>query len=175
MSSNIQETDMTKKYLLLVAMMAAFNANAQEAVASAQPDIMVEPQITTEALPAEVVTIDEKELNCLARNIYFEARGEGIEGMKAVAAVTMNRVKSDRFPNTVCGTVHQRKQFSWVSAGLHKIVDLVSWRKSKEIARSALAGTMVHKVGKALFFHDHTVKPFRRTRVGVIGNHAFYL
>ncbi len=59
----------------------------------------------------------EEEVNCLALNIYHEARGEPRIGQLAVAYVTMNRVVSDRYPNTVCGVVWQRHQFSWTHDG----------------------------------------------------------
>ena len=53
------------------------------------------------------------EIECLAKNIYFEARDQKEEGRLAVAMVTMNRVKSRQFPSTVCEVVYQRNQFSW--------------------------------------------------------------
>ena len=52
---------------------------------------------------------------CLALAVYHEARGEPLIGQKAVAEVVMNRVASDRFPDTICGVVMQPKQFSFVS------------------------------------------------------------
>lgn len=57
--------------------------------------------------------IDDAELDCLAKNIYHEARGESREGKLAVAHVTMNRVHSNRFPDTVCGVVHQAVYSKW--------------------------------------------------------------
>lgn len=57
--------------------------------------------------------LDDAELDCLAKNIYHEARGESREGKIAVAHVTMNRVNSKRFPNTVCGVVHQAVYSTW--------------------------------------------------------------
>lgn len=59
----------------------------------------------------------ETELNCLAMNIYHEARGEPLEGQFAVAYVTMNRVVSSRYPSSVCSVVWQHKQFSWTHDG----------------------------------------------------------
>jgi N-acetylmuramoyl-L-alanine amidase len=57
--------------------------------------------------------VQNKQVLCMAANIFAEARGEGKEGMKAVAAVTANRVLSGKYPNTVCEVVKQPKQFSW--------------------------------------------------------------
>ena len=71
------------------------------------------------AIPAEfiespaVAEIDVDEMHCLAKNIYFEARGETLEGKIAVANVTMNRVNSPNYPNTLCGVVYQAKHSKW--------------------------------------------------------------
>lgn len=60
------------------------------------------------------VVVDESELLCMARNVFFEARGESITGKLAVAHVTLNRVRSQRFPNTVCDVVKQaRTETHW--------------------------------------------------------------
>ena len=58
-------------------------------------------------------TVDPKQHNCLALNIYHEARGERVEGQIAVAHVTMNRVNHEKWPSTICEVVYQPKQFSW--------------------------------------------------------------
>ena len=61
------------------------------------------------------------EVRCLATNIYWEARNQSIQGMYAVADVTLNRVKDKRWPSTVCEVVKQRRkgvcQFSWFCDG----------------------------------------------------------
>src|SRR5258706_5652330 len=49
------------------------------------------------------------DLQCLAENVYFEARGEPLEGQYAVAEVTLNRTRSEHFPHTVCGVVHETR------------------------------------------------------------------
>lgn len=55
---------------------------------------------------------------CMAKNIYFEARNESLQGQMAIALVTLQRVQDPRYPNTVCGVVYDNKQFSWYSDGL---------------------------------------------------------
>lgn len=141
----------------------------------AQADFNATPTIVVEPL-AVTTKYTEQDMRCLQKNIYFEARGEGVEGMKAVAAVTLNRVKSPRFtPKTVCGIVHERNQFSWVAAGLSRITDPASWERAGKIALIALGGDMTHKVGNALFFHNKNLPGWNKRRVGVIGNHVFYL
>ena len=59
-----------------------------------------------------------QEIYCGAQNVYHESRGEPDLGMVAVAQVVSNRIKSPRFPDTVCEVVYQHKQFSWVNDGL---------------------------------------------------------
>jgi N-acetylmuramoyl-L-alanine amidase len=121
------------------------------------------------------VQINDAELHCLARNIYFEARGEGRQGMLAVGHVTLNRVRSNLFPNTICGVVHQRSQFSWTRNPGRVSGPL--WTRSQEIAREIMAGETRDPTNGALYFHNGSVRPswshrFRRT--ATIGNHYFY-
>ncbi len=82
---------------------------------------------------------DQRELRCLTQNIFFEARGERTTGQLAVAMVTMNRVKSKRFPNSVCGVVWQKRQFSWTHDGKsdnpkNNPSDKKSWKQAKKLA-----------------------------------------
>ena len=83
--------------------------------APAQPLAQFEEQVnepvSTFIFPTPAV--DDAELDCLAKNIYHEARGESDAGKLAVAHVTLNRVNSDRFPDTVCGVVHQAVYSKW--------------------------------------------------------------
>ena len=80
-------------------------------------------------------SVESKELRCLALNVYFEARGEPTTGQLAVAMVTMNRVRSKRFPSSVCGVVWQKRQFSWTHDGKSdRPRDKKSWRLAKQIA-----------------------------------------
>lgn len=88
-----------------------------------------------------------RELECLARNVYWEARSEGIRGQKAVAWVTLNRVDHPHYPKTVCGVVAQARtdakgrplrnqcQFSWFCDGKSdEPQDPVAWQKAQQIA-----------------------------------------
>jgi len=83
----------------------------------------------------------QRDLVCLAMNIYHEGRGEEMRGQAAIAAVTMNRVRSARYPDTVCAVVWQRKQFSWTRAAArhHIIDDAQAWARAHRIARLFLA------------------------------------
>ena len=71
------------------------------------------PETVTAVETIEQVEIDVDEMHCLAKNIYFEARGESTKGKIAVANVTMNRVDSPKYPNTICNVVYQAKHSKW--------------------------------------------------------------
>jgi len=78
----------------------------------------------------------QKEIRCLAQNIYFEAQGEPAVGQLAVGLVTMNRVKSHHFPNTYCDVVWQPRQFSWTHDGKSDHPhDRLAWSRARQIAR----------------------------------------
>lgn len=123
-----------------------------------------------------------KEVECLAKNIYFEAGGEPYNGKLAVAQVTMNRVKDSYYPRSVCGVVYQKTkgtcQFSWVCEGKTKPRNNESWRESLRIAESILINKRNYNVvGQAKFFHATYVDPaWNDTKrvVKKIGNHIFY-
>ena len=126
-----------------------------------------------------------EELKCLAQNIYFEARGEPVEGKLAVAHVVMNRVASPRFPNTVCGVVHQggyaarhRCQFSWWCDGKNEtIADRGAWVESLDLAHRVYRNRSDDPSGNALWYHADYVSPAWRSDFAEgpkIGRHIFY-
>ena len=96
-------------------------------------------------LPMGVVSVEDKmrQLDCLTRNIYWEAAQEPFEGKVAVAQVTLNRVESGRWADSVCGVVYQKNvvyekvvcQFSWFCEGTHKVKAVYTplWRESEEV------------------------------------------
>lgn len=124
--------------------------------------------------------IVQSELTCLAKNIYYEAPANSYEGKLAVATVTMNRVRSGRFPRTVCGVVYQRNsrgcQFSWTCGSRAKFNAAV-YQRAYKVAQQVLTNNIRHdKLKNALYFHNTTVNPnwtFARPVVK-IGNHIFY-
>jgi|LakMenEpi03Aug12_release.lakeMendotaPanAssembly.Ray.scaffolds.fasta_scaffold143716_1 spore germination cell wall hydrolase CwlJ-like protein len=124
-----------------------------------------------------------REVECLARNIYFEAGGEPRAGKIAVAEVTMNRVKSKQFPKTVCAVVHQKHknicQFSWVCEGKRSIRNSSAWRESRRIAESILISKKRYGIigTDAKYFHATYVNPTWADEsrvIAQIGNHIFY-
>lgn len=127
------------------------------------------------------------ELRCLAENIYFEARGESLKGQYAVAEVTMNRLASPHFPDTVCEVVYDTRMdrvrrrlvahFSWTAFGFKPPPSGPAWDQSMEVATAVYDKNFVPVVPNALFYHATSVNPYwaRSNRiVARIGNHIFY-
>ncbi len=125
-----------------------------------------------------------RELKCLSEALYFEARGEQIEGQIAVADVIINRKNSKRFPSTICGVVsegaHKKHacQFSYNCDGkLELIYDKKTYRRIVKLSSMILNGAFSDVTSGATFFHASEVSPswsrkFKKTRK--IGRHIFY-
>lgn len=125
------------------------------------------------ATPAEI----ERQHQCLAGAVYFESKGEPLDGQLAVAQTIMNRAQSGRFPDTACGVVFQRGQFSFVRSGDFPPINRASraWREAVAIARVAIDESWSSSVDDALFFHASRVSPgWRHDRIAQVGNHVFY-
>ena len=119
-----------------------------------------------------------EDLKCLAENVYYESRGELAVGQYAVAEVTMNRVASKEFPDTVCGVVHMRGAFSWTYRTDLREPYGYEWRRAKSVAESIYDNRESPLVNGALFYHAVYVSPAwaaTRRQVALIGQHIFYL
>ena len=128
----------------------------------------------------------QRQLDCLARNIYHEAGYEPFEGKVAVAQVTINRAESGAFPSDICGVVYQKNvvyekvlcQFSWYcdSASLKKPMNGAVYTESMEVAKKVLLeGFRIDSVKKALYYHADYVNPgWHREQVAKLGHHIFY-
>ena len=120
-----------------------------------------------------------EQLRCLAGAVYFESRGEPLDGQLAVAQVIINRSEDRRWPASYCGVVHQRSQFSFVKNGRMPRINTGSsaWQRAKAIARIAHDGMWESKAGDAVYFHAKYVRPswsHRKTRTAQIDTHIFY-
>lgn len=118
------------------------------------------------------------DLQCLAENVYYEARGEPLVGQYAVAEVTMNRVRSPDFPNSVCAVVHARGAFSWTLTGEVRPPHGYEWRRARAVAGTVYDSQEAPLVAGALYYHATYVSPDwapTRSRVAHIGKHLFYL
>jgi len=123
-------------------------------------------------------TLDEQ-ANCLATAVYFEARGESLEGQLAVARVVMNRSVSGRYPPDYCSVVKQPAQFSFVRHGAFPSIDTQSaaWAHAQGIARIALTNVVPSVGSDVLWYHATYVAPSWGHRLNMaekIGLHIFY-
>ena len=118
------------------------------------------------------------ELDCLATGIYFESKSEPLAGQLAVGKVIANRAQSGgRFPDTYCGVLFQRGQFSFIHGRALPSVPRSNkqWQTAVAIAKIVNQGLKESSVGNALFFHARYVSPgWRLKRIASIGNHVFY-
>lgn len=120
---------------------------------------------------------EQKQINCIATAVYFEARGSSTEGQAAVGQVIRNRVNSVGFPQTYCGVVYQKGQFSWTKHKNLKIKDQKSWEEAKKIAVvTYYLGWPDSLIGNSTYFHSGK-KPYWTksvSKVTKIDGHKFY-
>jgi spore germination cell wall hydrolase CwlJ-like protein len=130
--------------------------------------------------------VRERQLACLAKNIYYEAGSEPFEGKVAVAQVTLNRVNSGQFPDDVCRTIYQKNvfyekvvcQFSWYCDRTTTLrpINKANYDQSMVAAKKVLLeGFRLPSLEKALYYHADYVNPgWRKEQVAKIGRHIFY-
>ena len=128
----------------------------------------------------------QKQLDCLARNIYHEAGYEPFEGKVAVAQVTINRAESGQFPSDICQVVYQKNvvyekvlcQFSWYCDGpsAKKPMNGPVYTESMEVAKKVLLeGFRLPSIKNALYFHGDYINPkWNKKPVAHVGRHIFY-
>lgn len=134
-----------------------------------------------------IATAKSKQLDCLAKNIYWEAGSESYEGKVAVAQVTLNRVNSGKFADSVCGVVYQKNvvlqkvvcQFSWFCDGKMRngTPNPTRFEESYAVARRVLlGGVRLPELKDALYYHADYVRPGWKNldRIHKVGAHIFY-
>ena len=140
-----------------------------------KPEAQAVDPIGTESLDSAIT--------CLARTMYWEAKGEGEAGMHAVANVVMNRLRHAGFPKTICGVVKQGHeqgtcQFSWWCDGQpDSVEEQQPYTLAKEIARKAHNRQLDDRTGGALYYHHQGLTPDwskQYIRTVEIGGHVFY-
>jgi spore germination cell wall hydrolase CwlJ-like protein len=127
---------------------------------------------------------EERERRCLATAIYFEARGEPLQGQIAVGQVILNRVRSPQFPQTICGVVYQGQmapgcQFSFACDGKTDTPKNDShWALAQKLARQITSGQVwLPDIGYSTFYHADYVSPQWKSamnKIDTIGRHIFY-
>lgn len=170
--------------VVVIAIAVMMMGLSSEPLNAVQPQAVMLAQPILEPTPAMTNTEDKSraEIECLAKNIYFESRGEPLAGKIAVGLVTLNRAREASFPDTVCGVVSQRHQFSWM---WDKIPDKIAqpdvYDEIYTLSELLYDQYHVNKrfpdiVDGATHFHTGAVNPQWRGKklVVKIGNHAFF-
>lgn len=169
---------------------AAPSAGAKPDVTFAAPREIVQPLAplsTSEDVKADnlAALVDAQgapedvsgEMKCLAGAVYFESKGESLEGQLAVARVIINRARSGRFADSLCGVIYQPGQFSFVHGGGMPSIPMAShsWSEAVAIAQIAMDDSWDSKAEGALFFHARRVSPgWGKRQLAAIDNHIFY-
>lgn len=130
--------------------------------------------------------VRERQLACLARNIYYEAGSEPFEGKVAVAQVTLNRAASGQYSDDICKVIYQKNivyekilcQFSWVcdrDTGVRPI-NKAAFEESMNVAKKVLLENYrLPSLHEAMYFHGDYINPgWKKTQVAKIGRHIFY-
>ena len=149
--------------------------------------IVIEVPITTKNIfphvtivASDQLLVEDVDLFCLAKNVFHEAGIESDMGKYAVAQVTLNRVKSDKYPNTICKVVLQRHQFSWANQKSKHWTHPkgINWDKSQAIAKRVIyENHRVKGLEHSEYYHADYVSPHwsrKMTPVATVGRHIFY-
>jgi N-acetylmuramoyl-L-alanine amidase len=129
-----------------------------------------------DAQSARIRDFHAQSLDCLARNVYYEARGESLAGQYAVAEVTMNRKAALGYPKTVCEVVYQKDAFSWTGMSLDAPAG-EAWKRAVKVAGDVYHQQRPRELPGATHYHATYVQPdwsVERERIGRIGRHVFY-
>jgi spore germination cell wall hydrolase CwlJ-like protein len=181
--TQVQVSSTLLKIITAVLMIVAVYGSVsllQWAIANKQANYQVtdSSQITTE--------VRERQLACLAKNIYYEAGNQPFEGKVAVAQVTINRTESGQYPSDICKTIYQKNivyekvlcQFSWVCDRdtTVKAINTANFKEAEEVAKKVLLeGFRLPSLKDAMYFHGDYINPgWKRERITKIGNHIFY-
>lgn len=122
-------------------------------------------------------------LTCLTQAVYYESRGEPLEGQEGVAQVVMNRTHSARYPGSVCGVVFQRSgggtcQFTFACDGsMDRLIQPTAWDRAKSVASQALGGFTYKPLELATHYHASWMTPYwssSLTRIQQVGGQIFY-
>jgi len=122
---------------------------------------------------SQVQKLSKSQIECLSNAAYHEAKGESDKGMLAVIHTTLNRVKDNRFPKTVCGVVYQKSQYSWTKYN-PKVKEQEQYARAERLAKEVVAGKHKDNTYGALFFNSLHRKPSGTVCTVRIGGHSFY-
>lgn len=171
---NLKSSKAFKIFVSIILLFGFFLTNTQEDLTQPVDD-----------LPTHFAFINPKQITCMAKNIYYEANGESVQGQAAIARVVLNRV-AHGFGSTPCSVIYQTTttatakvcQFSWVcdsTVSLSKTS--AAYQRAEKIAYEVLANDAYKDVvpKSTLFFHNIHVDPaWPYKQVAKVGNHIFY-
>jgi len=124
------------------------------------------------------IALTSADVDCMTKNIYYEAGIEDRVGKYAVGHITMNRLKTGHWGKSVCEVVYSKDQFSWTRLKTLPKPDQESWNESLFIARDVLQGHRVASLENSLFYHaDYIKDPYwadKSYKIAQIGRHIFY-
>ena len=172
--------------LVGLAAVAPLGGSARSVMLAARPlsEQMLGPRRVLAPPPAGPIPTGDAAWRCLAEAVYFEARGEPVEGQAAVAEVVLNRVAEPRYPDDVCAVVAQGTgrrfacQFSYTCDGIpDRIRDPGAWEVARRVARAVLDGAPRHLDAGTTHYHADYVDPYWARvypREAVFGRHIFY-
>lgn len=139
---------------------------------------MIEEKLDDIIQVNEKVKYTKNDVECLTRNIYYEAGVEDHRGKFAVAHVTLNRLKTGYWGKSICQVVYAKSQFSWTLLKTLPKPNPKIWAESESIAKSTLAGYRVRGLKKSLYYHATYIRDpkwaDKTQEAGQIGNHVFY-
>ncbi len=149
--------------------------------------VFVPAQVAVTPAAAMFAAADEDQSECLAEVLYYEARGEGTEGQKAVAEVVLQRTRDGNYPRTICGVVYDGVQshkpycqFSFACDGaLRQPKEGITWARVRRLAEAIVSGAvrLAGETGHAIAYHNVDVEPTwadTMVKTAQIGNHVFY-
>lgn len=153
-------------------------SSLEDQVLNITADVQEIKQAVLDRTPIRI-SYNKNDVECLARNIYYEAGVEDMAGKIAVGNITVNRVKTKYWGSHICDVVYSKDQFSWTKEKKRAWVALKgkAWADSRAAADAVLNGLKVKQLDSALYYHADYVKPAWRDtskRVIKIGKHIFY-
>ena len=130
-------------------------------------------QAETNPKQSQTQKLSKAQIECLSKAAYHEAKGESDKGMLAVIHTTLNRVKDNRFPKTVCGVVYQKSQYSWTKYN-PKVKEQEQYARAERLAKEVVDGKHKDNTQGALYFNSLHRKPSGTVCTVRIGGHSFY-
>lgn len=173
---------MFKDIVYFIAYVILFNVVAISFLIDSE-DVKAQSITLPDAVPLYSPTLDipDEELHCLAENIYHEARDQGVEGMQAVAFVTLNRVDHVNYPDSICGVVYDKNQFSWTTGApvidSDNVIERRAWETALTIAYDVFSGKVDNTFYGVTHYHATYVSPEWSTAALAhtqVGDHIFY-